>query len=61
MVVMTQRDKIGMEALFRRVIPPHKRHGSQFVFRQARPAAQLMPVYGLPAHAEICLKIPFVL
>ena len=34
-VVMTQRDKIGMEALFRRVLPPHKRLGSQFVFRQA--------------------------
>lgn len=32
---MTQRDKIGMEALFRRVLPPHKRLGSQFVFRQA--------------------------
>ena len=37
-VVMTQRDKIGMEALFRRVLPPHKRLGSQFVFRQARAA-----------------------
>ncbi len=35
-MVMTQRDKIGMEALFRRVLPPHKRLGSQFVFRQAR-------------------------
>ena len=33
-VVMTQREKIGMEALFRRTIPPHKRDGSQFVFRQ---------------------------
>lgn len=33
-VVMTQRDKIGMEALFRRIIPLHKRYGSQFVFRQ---------------------------
>ncbi len=51
MVVMTQRDKIGMEALFRRVIPSHKRHGSQFVFRQARPSVQLAPVYGVPAHA----------
>ena len=38
-VVMTQRDKIGMEALFRRVIPPHKRLGSQFVFRQASVSA----------------------
>ena len=56
MVVMTQRDKIGMEALFRRVIPPHKRHGSQFVFRQARSAAQLAPVHVLPAHADNCLK-----
>ena len=37
-VVMTQRDKIGMEALFRRVLPPHKRLGSQFVFRQASAA-----------------------
>ena len=35
-MVMTQRDKIGMEALFRRVLPPHKRLGSQFVFRQAQ-------------------------
>lgn len=51
MVVMTQRDKIGMEALFRRVIPSHKRHGSQFVFRQARPSVQLAPVYGVRAHA----------
>ena len=34
-MVMTQRDKIGMEALFRRILPPHKRQGSQFVFRQA--------------------------
>ena len=53
---MTQRDKIGMEALFRRVIPPHKRHGSQFVFRQARPAAQLAPVYGLIIHSETCFR-----
>ena len=34
-VVMTQREKIGMEAMFRRTLPPHKRLGSQFVFRQA--------------------------
>ena len=40
-MVMTQRDKIGMEALFRRVLPPHKRLGSQFVFRQASPAKPL--------------------
>ena len=33
-VVMTQREKIGMEALFRRIIPPHKRCGCNFVFRQ---------------------------
>ncbi len=33
-VVMTQREKIAMEALFRRTIPPHKRDGSHFVFRQ---------------------------
>ena len=39
-VVMTQREKIGMEAMFRRSIPPHKRDGSQFVFRQARPSQQ---------------------
>ena len=37
-MVMTQREKISMEALFRRVIPPHKRLGSQFVFRQASAA-----------------------
>ncbi len=33
-VVMTQREKIGMETLFRRIIPPHKRCGCNFVFRQ---------------------------
>ena len=38
-MVMTQREKISMEALFRRVIPPHKRLGSQFVFRQASAAS----------------------
>ena len=43
-VVMTQREKIGMEALFRRTIPPHKRDGSQFVFRQvALPACCMRP------------------
>ena len=42
-VVMTQREKIAMEALFRRTIPPHKRDGCQFVFRQARAAPPERP------------------
>ena len=42
-VVMTQREKIAMEALFRRTIPPHKRDGCQFVFRQARAGTSPAP------------------
>ena len=38
-VVMTQREKIGMETLFRRIIPPHKRCGCNFVFRQVASCA----------------------
>ncbi len=33
-VVMTTREKLEMEATFRRVIPESKRHKTQFVFRQ---------------------------
>lgn len=33
-VVMTTREKLEMEATFRRVIPESKRLGTQFVFRQ---------------------------
>ena len=33
-VVLTQRPKLDMEALFKRVIPVWKRRGSRFVFRQ---------------------------
>ena len=35
-VVMTQRAKLELEALFRRILPPPQRFGSQLVFRQAR-------------------------
>ena len=35
-VVMTQRAKLELEALFRRILPPPQRYGSQLVFRQAR-------------------------
>lgn len=39
-VVMTQRAKLELEALFRRILPPPQRYGSQLVFRQAgRPPA----------------------
>ena len=60
MVVMTQRDKIGMEALFRRVIPPHKRHGSQFVFRQARTCSTACASVLVPPHAQIHFKVTSV-
>ena len=43
-VVMTQRAKLELEALFRRILPPPQRFGSQLVFRQARrPARQAGP------------------
>ena len=35
-VVLSSRDKLEMEALFRRTIPDKARYGSTFVFRQAR-------------------------
>ena len=35
-VVMTQRAKLELEALFRRILPRPQRYGSQLVFRQAR-------------------------
>ncbi len=39
-VVMTQRAKLELEALFRRILPPAQRFGSQLVFRQARAGAR---------------------
>ena len=43
-VVMTQRAKLELEALFRRILPPPQRFGSQLVFRQARhPPAEQHP------------------
>lgn len=37
-VVLSSRDKLEMEAMFRRTIPEDARCGSTFVFRQARPS-----------------------
>ena len=36
-VVLCSRDKLEMEALFRRTIPQDSRYGTQFVFRQVLP------------------------
>lgn len=36
-VVMTQRAKLELEALFRRILPAPQRFGSQIVFRQVVP------------------------
>ncbi|CAL8468748.1 g8288 [Coccomyxa elongata] len=57
-VVMTQREKIGMEALFRRVIPPHKRCGCNFVFRQGSPLvpADLKMVAAYSAAATVIVS-----
>lgn len=35
-VVLSKREKLEMEAMFRRTIPEDARYGSTFVFRQAR-------------------------
>lgn len=35
-VVLSKREKLEMEAMFRRTIPEEARYGSTFVFRQAR-------------------------
>lgn len=36
-VVMTQRSKLEMEAMFRRCLPESKRFGTSLVFRQGSP------------------------
>lgn len=36
-VVLCQREKLNMEAEFRRVIPEDRRFGTRFVFRQGLP------------------------
>lgn len=43
-VVLSSRDKLEMEAMFRRTIPEDARCGSTFVFRQARPFPRACPV-----------------
>ncbi len=35
-VVLSKREKLEMEAMFRRTIPEEARYGSTFVFRQVR-------------------------
>lgn len=39
-VVLSERDKLEMEALFRRTIPEESRYGTKFVFRQVGACAQ---------------------
>ena len=36
MVVLSKREKLEMEDMFRRTIPEVARYGTRFVFRQAR-------------------------
>ena len=36
-VILCQREKLAMEADFRRILPPERRHGTRFVFRQGLP------------------------
>lgn len=36
-VVMTEREKMELEELFGRTLPPERRHNSRFVFRQGNP------------------------
>ncbi len=51
-VVMTQRAKLELEALFRRILPPAQRFGSQLVFRQARAGARARAA--APALRVVC-------
>ena len=36
-VILCQREKLAMEADFRRILPPERRHSTRFVFRQGLP------------------------
>ncbi|KAK9845991.1 hypothetical protein WJX81_007900 [Elliptochloris bilobata] len=57
-VVMTQRAKLELEALFRRILPAPQRFGSQLVFRQGSPLvpADLRKVAAASAAATVIVS-----